>query len=103
MNNEQFTAGECARKINACQAKLFALYEQNGFSDQIAKVKESLAHIAPEQYIRVVFIGQYSSGKSTIISALTGNQNIRIDSDIATDIATDYNRNFADRYAWFIY
>ena len=91
MNNEQFTAGECAREINACQAKLFSLYEQNGFSDQTAKVKESLAHIAPEQYIRVVFIGQYSSGKSTIISALTGNQNIRIDSDIATDIATDYN------------
>ena len=40
--------------------------------------------------LRVVFVGQYSSGKSSIISALTGNSSIRIDSDIATDKTEDY-------------
>lgn len=43
--------------------------------------------------LRVAFVGQYSAGKSTIISALTGNRKIKIGSDITTDKATPYSWN----------
>ncbi len=43
--------------------------------------------------LRVAFVGQYSAGKSTIISALTGNRKIPIGSDITTDKATPYSWN----------
>lgn len=43
--------------------------------------------------LNIAFVGQYSAGKSTIISALTGRRDIHIDTDIATDKTTDYNWN----------
>ena len=43
--------------------------------------------------LRVAFIGQYSAGKSTIISALTSKRNIHIGADITTDKATPYSWN----------
>ena len=46
-----------------------------------------------ESKLRVAFIGQYSAGKSTIISALTGVKDIKIDSDVATDSTQDYSWN----------
>ena len=35
-------------------------------------------------------MGQYSSGKSNIISALTGRKDIKIDANVATDIVSEY-------------
>ena len=43
--------------------------------------------------LRVAFVGQYSAGKSTIISALTGNRKIKTGSGITTDKATPYSWN----------
>lgn len=43
--------------------------------------------------LSIAFVGQYSAGKSTIISALTGQRDIRIDTDIATDKTTAYSWN----------
>lgn len=40
--------------------------------------------------LKVAFVGQYSSGKSTIISALTGNKDIKIDANVATDTVSEY-------------
>ncbi|MHC5759567.1 GTPase [Nostoc sp.] len=41
----------------------------------------------------VAFVGQYNAGKSTTISALTGQRDIKIDSDIATDVTATYDWN----------
>ncbi|MDF5717495.1 MAG: 50S ribosome-binding GTPase [Rhizonema sp. NSF051] len=41
----------------------------------------------------VAFVGQYNAGKSTAISAITGRRDIKIDSDIATDVTTMYDWN----------
>ncbi|MEM9217199.1 MAG: GTPase [Cyanobacteria bacterium P01_F01_bin.150] len=41
--------------------------------------------------LSVAFVGQYSAGKSTLISALTGQRDIHIDADIATDKTTAYD------------
>ena len=40
--------------------------------------------------LSLAFSGQYSAGKSTIISALTGDKNIRISADVATDEVKAY-------------
>ncbi len=40
--------------------------------------------------LSLAFSGQYSAGKSTIISALTGNKGIRISADVATDQVKAY-------------
>ncbi|MCE5221174.1 MAG: 50S ribosome-binding GTPase [Clostridium sp.] len=41
----------------------------------------------------VAFIGQYSAGKSSIISAITENSNIRIGQNVTTDKAKEYEWN----------
>ena len=43
--------------------------------------------------LSVGFIGPYSAGKSTTISALTGRDDIAIDADIATNKTTEYDWN----------
>lgn len=53
-------------------------------------IADALEEKEGDSALRVVFVGQYSSGKSSIISALTSNSDIKIDSDIATDKTEDY-------------
>ncbi len=57
------------------------------------KLDEERRAIRENPVLRVAFIGQYSAGKSTIISALTGNRDIKIGADITTDKATPYSWN----------
>lgn len=40
--------------------------------------------------LEIAFVGQYSAGKSTIISAISGNKDIKIGQDITTDIPQAY-------------
>lgn len=91
MSREKFIATEYAQRISDCKDRLFALYSENGYEGEGQEVKALLSKISGDDMIRVVFIGQYTAGKSTIISALTGNNSIKIDSDIATDHTSDYN------------
>lgn len=41
--------------------------------------------------LEIAFVGQYNAGKSTIISALTGNNSIKIGQDITTDVPKAYS------------
>jgi hypothetical protein len=43
--------------------------------------------------LTIAFIGQYDSGKSTILRVLTGRSDIVIDSDVCTDMVTAYDWN----------
>jgi len=43
--------------------------------------------------LTVAFVGQYNAGKSTIIKALTGLENIPIDVNVCTDKVTAYDWN----------
>ncbi|MDE0337849.1 MAG: 50S ribosome-binding GTPase [Caldilineaceae bacterium] len=43
--------------------------------------------------VRVVFAGQYSAGKSTILKALTGRQDIAVGADITTQKSYEYDWN----------
>lgn len=90
MEREKFVAAEYAQKINACRDRLFSLYERYGYEDVLQDTKSQLDQISNKETIRVTFVGQYTAGKSSIISALTRDNGIIIDSDISTDVEADY-------------
>ena len=56
-------------------------------------IKLSNYNDSSSKKISIVFVGQYSSGKSSIIKMLTNDQNIKIGAEITTDIATIYEWN----------
>ncbi|MCY7383656.1 MAG: 50S ribosome-binding GTPase [Microcoleus sp. CAN_BIN18] len=56
-------------------------------------MRDELKEYRDQGILGVAFVGQYSAGKSTIISAMTGRRDIRIDADIATDKTTNYDGN----------
>lgn len=70
--------------------RLLRSTDNGRLADELA---ERLGGLASRGYLRIAFVGQYNAGKSTVISALTGNRAIRIDSDVATDRVTEYEWN----------
>lgn len=69
------------------------LLAQTDNSDLAQKMDTELQEVSERKELRLAFVGQYSSGKSTIISALTGNKDILIDANIATDKTIEYRWN----------
>lgn len=92
-DNISFKTTEIANRIETDKSEILKLYTKGGYSEDAHKLKEQLDAVAGEEQIRVVFIGQYTAGKSTIISALTNNKDIKIDSDIATSNTAKYSWN----------
>jgi len=95
MNQErQFNAAAVTEKFNFAYNNLNSFLLNNEKFNQIKnQLDVDLQEYKQEGLISVAFIGQYSAGKSTIISALTGKRDIRIDADIATDKTASYNWN----------
>ncbi len=56
----------------------------------IDELKNKLSDLQQKIKLEIAFIGQYSAGKSTIISAISGNKNIKIGQDITTDAPQAY-------------
>ena len=92
-DNVKFKTTELASRIEANKSEILKLYTKGGFEDDARMLKEQLVAVAGENPVRVVFIGQYTAGKSTIISSLSSNREIQIDSDIATSYTADYSWN----------
>jgi len=55
-----------------------ALFLRDEFNEKLRELKDKTK-------LEIAFVGQYSAGKSTIISALTNNKNIKIGQDVTTD------------------
>ena len=82
---------EQSEKIHAYKNRALALTaEYPAYSELGESLKSALEEKEEDSKLRIVFVGQYSSGKSSIISALTNDASIRIDSDIATEKTEDY-------------
>ncbi|MEL6440479.1 MAG: LeoA/HP0731 family dynamin-like GTPase [Cyanobacteria bacterium J06621_8] len=96
MNQHQFNAAAIGEQFQTACDRLNRLLSQNQ-DDKLLDIKQkfqrNLATYKQDGVLRVAFIGQYSAGKSTIISALTGNRDIKINADIATDKTTSYDWN----------
>ena len=91
--NIKFIASEYSAEIEVIKQQLINLYKNNGYEEDVKRLQNELLKVSSSDKIKIVLTGQYSSGKSSIISALTQNNDIRIDSDITTDKADDYDWN----------
>jgi GTP-binding protein EngB required for normal cell division len=95
-NNSTFQAADVGAFFNKTRVKFDSLLAQGNTSELTAirkKVDDELKEYQEQGILGVAFVGQYSAGKSTIISAMTGRRDIRIDADIATDKTTNYDWN----------
>lgn len=81
------------QKLQLLKEKTKALLKATKNEALEQKLETELANINERQELKLAFVGQYSAGKSTIISALTGNKNIKIDANIATDVTSEYKWN----------
>lgn len=97
MNQKQkFSAAVVAEKFNITFGKFDKILAQSKLDEFMAirqKIRDELKEYKENGVITVAFIGQYNAGKSTNISALTGRRDIKIDSDIATDVTSTYDWN----------
>lgn len=89
MNNE-FVPGVFSSETQSIYKRLTALYKEFGKDETADKLSVDYAELGNKDKITISFVGQYSSGKSTIIKALTGQNDILIDADIATGEVTSY-------------
>lgn len=82
------------RELNERLRKLvdntYQFLEQTSNVELKNKLASELHALEDRVDLKVAFVGQYSSGKSTIISALTGNKDIEIDANVATDTVSEY-------------
>lgn len=95
-NQQQFNVATVGEEFQVACKKLDDLLAQDS-SEELKNIQQEL-HKELKAYredgiLRVAFVGQYSAGKSTIISAITGRRDIKIDADIATDRTTSYAWN----------
>lgn len=94
--NNNFKTAEIAKKLKTITEKFNELLEQiktPEILDIHSKLHQELKQYYEQGFLTVAFVGQYSAGKSTIISALTGRRDIRIGADITTDETANYNWN----------
>lgn len=93
---QQFQAAAVAAQFKQVCArfdKLLASEDVEQFKAIRQKFQQEIKAYWDDGILKVAFVGQYSAGKSTIISALTGRRDIKIDADIATDKTTAYDWN----------
>jgi hypothetical protein len=78
----------CKERFKSVSSKNPELLEnvRNNFEQQVEEYEK-------RGFLSVAFVGEYSAGKSTIISALTGIEDINISADIATDSTAEYDWN----------
>ena len=95
-NNPNFKAADVGAYFKKTLVKFDNLLAQGNTAELTAirkKVRDELKEYREQGILGVAFVGQYSAGKSTIISGMTGRRDIRIDADIATDKTTTYDWN----------
>ena len=90
---EELKYAQYQQRLDILKEKTKQLLQATGNTDLIDRLYSELNATNERQVLKLAFVGQYSSGKSTIISALTGNRNIKIDANIATDKVTEYEWN----------
>lgn len=80
-------------RLNQLREKTLQLLNDTDNGDLAARLADEIDQSCERKELRLAFVGQYSSGKSTIISALTGRKDIKIDANVATDTVTNYHWN----------
>lgn len=84
---------ELNNKLQELINKTYKVLEETHSEDLKEKLKSEIAELNNRTDLRVAFVGQYNSGKSTIISAITGNKDVKIAANVATDEVSEYRWN----------
>ena len=79
------------QKLALLKEKTRKLLLSTGNTVLASQLDAELDNAKDRKKLQLAFVGQYSSGKSTIISALTGDKSIKIDANVATDKVSKYN------------
>lgn len=90
---QQFNYAVYQERLAKLEEKTRKLLKDTNNSELINKMDAELSNLQDRKELRLAFVGQYSSGKSTIISALTGRKDIKIDANVATDHVSEYKWN----------
>lgn len=82
-------------KVMNIEENLFNILDDNSeiSSELLDDLKNIIFKKREDEQLKVAFCGQYSAGKSTMISALTGLKNIKIGQGVTTEDVTEYNFN----------
>ncbi|MEX2409976.1 MAG: GTPase [Candidatus Paceibacterota bacterium] len=94
MNEINFEYPKVAERINSLFREASNSLQTS--SNQKVKSRSQKIPVSIEtasEKLNIVFAGQYSAGKSSIIKFLTGREDIKIGSDITTDKVTPYDWN----------
>jgi len=90
MENYKIKISELNVKLQELINKTNALLKETNNLELEKSLNTELKDLESRANLKISFVGQYSSGKSTIISAITGDKSIKIDADVATDKVTEY-------------
>jgi GTP-binding protein EngB required for normal cell division len=89
-----FEAARITQAFSEISSRFSSLLAKYGEITEVQTIQlsleKSLDRYNQEGLLGVAFIGQYSAGKSTVISALTNRRDIKIDANIATDQVSEY-------------
>lgn len=80
-------------RLQNLKEKTLRLMKESDNSELASQMESELNSANECKELKLAFVGQYSSGKSTIISALTGRKDIKIDANVATDKVSKYEWN----------
>lgn len=86
---QDFVFNHLSERKKTLQEQLLGLLE----NEPKEKLLRELAQNEAQERLKIAFVGQHNSGKSTIISALTGNKSIKISANVETDAPSDYEWN----------
>ncbi|MCC9063572.1 GTPase [Flavobacterium piscisymbiosum] len=92
-NSADLKFNNLSLKLNGIIQKTFLLLNEFEKIGALELLTSKLNITKESSELKVAFVGQYNAGKSTIISALTGRRDIKIDSNVATDVSCDYKWN----------
>ena len=93
MNNTKLRIAELDEKLKQLIEKTHSILEETDNTEIKKKLILEFENLQNRTDLKISFVGQYSSGKSTIISALTGDRSIKIDANVATDVVSEYRWN----------
>ncbi len=77
--------------LEALKKKTRDLLANTKNQDLMSKLDAELESATERKNLSIAFVGQYNAGKSTIISAMTGKKDIKIEANVATDKVSKYN------------
>ena len=90
--DKEFIFQVMSEKELALQKEILDTLNEN-FPDLAEKTQKRISGVEDESRLKIAFVGQHNAGKSTIVSALTKNKEIKISSNVETDDTASYEWN----------